>query len=169
MAEHEENEAQGAAERPPAHAAVRETGKGESVVGAEPVPASSPLRRPRHRRSARLKWIVAGAVALVALTAVATLLWVTGPKEDAASSVTVQGISFVTNVEVEDQNGYVYVYLPVNTDAASVVLEVANESDNQQIREFLGALDTLVPGEYVLSLSEATLHFIVDGMDDSDE
>ena len=39
--------------------------------------------------------------------------------------------------------------------------------DTQQIREFLDGLDTLVPGEHVVSLSEVNLHFIVDGIDET--
>ena len=132
--------------------------------------AQPPLRRVRHRRSAvsvRV-WLIAGGVALIALVVLAAVLWLNRPTADGPSTVTVQGVEYVTNVEVEAQGGYVYVYLPVNSDVESVVLEVADEADNQQIREFLDGLDTFVPGEHVLSLSETNLHFIVDGIDEVD-
>lgn len=126
-----------------------------------------PLRRPRRSSSAnpKLAWLIAGGVALAALVVLAAVLWVNQPRAAAPNTVTVQGTEYVTNVEVEAQGGYVYVYLPVNTDPEAVVLEVSDEADSQRIREFLGGLDTLVPGEHVVSLSESNLHFIVDGID----
>lgn len=135
--------------------------------GAE---AQPPPRRPRHGRGPRRKrgWIIAGGAVLVALAVLAAALWLNRPDANTPSTVTVQGVEYVTNVEVEEQDGYLFVYLPVNADTADVVLETPNAADTRQIREFLDGLDTLVPGEYVVSLSAANLHFIVDGIDETE-
>jgi hypothetical protein len=79
-------------------------------------------------------------------------------------SVTVGGTEYTTNVRMDEQGGYVYAYIPVNTDVGEVVIEVADEQDNREIRSFLDSLDTFTPGEHVLELSDSNLHFIVDGM-----
>ena len=138
-------------------------------VSADPGAAEAPLRRVRPRRSMKPKlvWLIAGGVAVVVLVVSAATFWLNKPEVDAPTTVTVQGVEYVTNVEVEAQSGYVYVYLPVNTDPETVVLEAPIEADTQQIREFLDGLDTLVPGEHVVSLSEVNLHFIVDGIDET--
>lgn len=133
--------------------------------------ARPPLRRARHRRGTRPNrvWLIAGGVAILVLAVLAAALWLNRPAEEAPNTVTVQGVEYVTNVEVEEQGGYVYVYLPVNTETGAVVLEVADSADSERIKEFLDGLDTLVPGEHVVSLSESNLHFIVDGIDETGE
>ena len=55
-------------------------------------------------------------------------------------------------------------YVPVNSEVNSLVLKVQDAEDNAQIRAFLSGLDTFVPGEHVLALSDSNLHFIIDGM-----
>lgn len=128
-----------------------------------------PLRRVRQRRRAlpRWAWITGIGVCVgIALAVIAVAIWLNWPKTDETSVVTVHGVEYVTNVQVEDHNGYAYVQMPVNSDTASVVLEVADSADNEKIREFLDGLDTLMPGEHVLSLNETNLHFIVDGIDE---
>lgn len=130
----------------------------------EPTEREEPEERGR-RATPKAIWMIAIGIALVVLTLLAALLWLNRPEVDETSVVTVQGVEYVTNVTVEEQDGYVYVLMPVNSDAASVVLEVADDRDNAKIREFLDGLDTLVPGEHVLSLSDANLHFILDGIE----
>ena len=147
VADHEENEAN------------------ETSAVAETASAPAPASRPGRRAVPRPRWVVA-AVVLAVLVTLAALLWPNGPEADPSKVVTVQGVDYVTNVRVEDQGGYVYVFLPVNADATSVVLEVGDERDNEKIREFLGALDTFVPGEHVLALSDSSLHFILDGIEE---
>lgn len=152
MANHEENEANEARE------------EAETASAQVPAPAS----RPGRRAVPRPRWVVSAVVlaVLVTLVTLAALLWPNGPEADPSKVVTVQGVDYVTNVRVEDQGGYVYVFLPVNADATSVVLEAGDERDNEKIREFLGALDTFVPGEHVLALSDSSLHFILDGIEE---
>ena len=118
-----------------------------------------PRRSSRPRR--RAVWIAAAAV--LAAVVVAALLWTNCPKTG-AEPVTLGGVEYTSNVRMEEQGGYVYAYIPVNSDAGGVVIEVADAEDNREIREFLDSLDTLVPGEHVLALSESNLHIIVDGM-----
>lgn len=115
-------------------------------------------QRPRAPRR-RALWIAAAAVAV----AIGALVWLNWPAQD-VESVTVGGAEFATNMQMEEQGGYVYAYIPVNTDVGDVVIEVADAEDNREIREFLDSLDTLVPGEHVLALSDSNLHIIVDGM-----
>ncbi|QYM75572.1 hypothetical protein [Leucobacter luti] len=133
-------------------------------LAAEPVsrsvadPAAEPARRGKPRR--RALWLGAGAVAALAIGVAAWSLW---PASD-VHSVTVLGVEYSTNLQIEEHDGYAYVTVPVNTEAGSTVLEVTDADDTRTIREFLAGLDTLVPGEHVLTLRTANLHIIVDGM-----
>ena len=129
-------------------------GGAPAAAPAEPEPA----RRGRPRR--RALWLGAGAAAALALGAATWALW---PTSD-VRSVTVLGVDYSTNLEIEEHDGYTYVTVPVNTEAGSAVLEVPDADDTRAIREFLAGLDTLVPGEHVLTLRTANLHIIVDGM-----
>ncbi|WP_025134722.1 hypothetical protein [Leucobacter sp. PH1c] len=129
-------------------------GGAPAAAPAEPEPA----RRGRPRR--RALWLGAGAAAALALGAATWALW---PTSD-VHSVTVLGVDYSTNLEIEEHDGYTYVTVPVNTEAGSAVLEVPDADDTRAIREFLAGLDTLVPGEHVLTLRTANLHIIVDGM-----
>ncbi len=128
--------------------------------------ASSPLSRKAQRMSRRAgiprkAWpIAAGAVVLAAVVVVA-LLW---PRPPEVHVVEVAGVEYTTNVEVRAEAGSVYAYLPVNAVVDEVVLTVADPSDSATIRAFLDALDTFVPGEYVIELTDAPLHVIVDGI-----
>ena len=131
---------------------------GLAQAPAEPEPEPEPARRGRPRR--RALWLGAGAAAALALGAATWALW---PTSD-VRSVTVLGVNYSTNLEIEDHDGYTYVTVPVNTEAGSAVLEVPDTDDTRAIREFLAGLDTLVPGEHVLTLRTANLHIIVDGM-----
>lgn len=125
--------------------------------------------RDRHRLrgregSRRQRWIVwggSGAALAVALGLASWSLWQPSDVE----SVTLLGVEYTSNVQLDEHGGYVYVTLPVNSDGNAVVLEVTDPDDNEEIRGFLSALDTLVPGEHVLELRDSNLHFIVDGMD----
>jgi hypothetical protein len=116
--------------------------------------------RPRAPRR-RARWIAAAAAAVAVV--IGALLWLNWPAQD-VESVTVGGTEYTTNVRMDEQGGYVYAYIPVNTDVGEVVIEVADEQDNREIRSFLDSLDTFTPGEHVLELSDSNLHFIVDGM-----
>ncbi|MBL3700610.1 hypothetical protein D3228_13320 [Leucobacter luti] len=107
-------------------------------------------------------WLGAGAAAAIAAGALTWSLW---PVQD-LDTHTVLGVEVTTNLEVAAHGGYIYVTVPVNADASEAVLHVPDEGDNLRIREFLDGLDTLVPGEHVLALSEANLHFIVDGIEE---
>lgn len=119
-------------------------------------------RRRASRARTRLLWI-GGAVAVVLAVVLGTLLWANWSAKD-VQVITVLGVEYSSNVPIEEQNGYVYVYLPVNSDTAAVIVEVSDEGDSRRIRDFLDSLDTFVPGEHVLDLSDSNLHFIVDGM-----
>lgn len=126
----------------------------------EEEPRGAGDERPRAPRR-RALWIAASAAAVAVV--IGALVWLNWPAQD-VESVTVGGAEYTTNVRMDEQGGYVYAYIPVNTDVGKVVIEVADEEDNREIRDFLDSLDTLVPGEHVLALSEANLHIIVDGM-----
>lgn len=119
--------------------------------------ASKPTRSRR-----RAAWIATAVAAVVVLVLAALLSW--NRPAGGGEPVTVGGTEYTTNVRMDEQGGYVYAYIPVNTDVGEVVIEVADEEDNREIRDFLDSLDTLVPGEHVLELSDSNLHFIVDGM-----
>ena len=133
-------------------------GLADAAAEPEPEPEPEPARRGRPRR--RALWLGAGAAAALALGAATWALW---PTSD-VRSVTVLGVDYSTNLEIEEHDGYTYVTVPVNTEAGSAVLEVPDADDTRAIREFLAGLDTLVPGEHVLTLRTANLHIIVDGM-----
>ncbi len=133
-------------------------GGAPAAAPAEPEPEPEPARRGWPRR--RALWLGAGAAAALALGAATWALW---PTSD-VRSVTVLGVDYSTNLEIEEHDGYTYVTVPVNTEAGSAVLEVPDADDTRAIREFLAGLDTLVPGEHVLTLRTANLHIIVDGM-----
>lgn len=111
--------------------------------------------------TARRKVWLATLVVLVVVVAV--LAWWLWPKQQ-VPTVTLHGMDYTTNMQIEEYGGYVYVTVPVNTDPRDVVLTVADETDNQRIRDFLAELDTLVPGERVLALSTSNLHVLVTGM-----
>lgn len=155
---------------PDGAAEARPEGEGGAVAEA----------RPRHRVGERLEgegaddagparsrrralWVVAAIVVVAAV--VAGLLWWNQPEEQ-LDTVTLHSVEYTTNLRMDEHNGYAYVYVPVNTDAGEAVLEVEDEADSAEIRAFLDGLDTLVPGEHVLELSDANLHFIVDGMEE---
>lgn len=116
------------------------------------------VRGPRLRRGL---WI-AGAVLLVIVIGVAA--WLLWPKQQQTETVTLIGTEYTTNMPIEEHGGYVYVTIPVNSDTRDVVIEVPDETDNARIRDFLDELDTLVPGERVVALSDSNLHVLVDGM-----
>lgn len=121
--------------------------------------------RAATKRSARMRSIIAGAAAvLVALAVALPLLW---PRAADVREVEVAGTTFTTNLDVREEGGYVYAYLPVNADVGAVVLTAENPDDTARIREFLQDLDTLVPGEHVIDLTDSHLHVIVDGIPDA--
>lgn len=114
------------------------------------------------RRRARTLWLGAGAAALAVVIAVAVaLMW---PRPTDVRVVAVSGAEYTTNIEVREEAGYVYAYLPVNADADDVVLEADDPEDTRTIRAFLDGLDTFVPGEHIIDLRDAHLHVIVDGI-----
>ncbi|GAA1598690.1 hypothetical protein GCM10009693_08230 [Leucobacter chromiireducens subsp. chromiireducens] len=125
-------------------------------TGAEPSASAGRPGRSRHRAL----WLGVGAAAALAIGAVTWSLWPAGD----VRTTTVLGVEYSTNLNVEEQNGYTYVTVPVNTEVESLVLEVPDAEDTRTIREFLAGLDTFVPGEHVLSLGTANLHIIVDGL-----
>ncbi len=127
-----------------------------SIEERSPDPAAA------SRSRARLLWLGVAAAGLVAL---GSLLWWNWPATD-VETVTVLGVEYSTNLRLDEHDGYTYVYVPVNTDVGTAVLQVEDAGDRAQIRAFLDSLDTLLPGEHVLALSDANLHFIVDGMDE---
>ncbi|MBC9936170.1 MULTISPECIES: hypothetical protein [unclassified Leucobacter] len=131
------------------------TDRGKHAMEPE-IQEGSGASRPRRT----LLW--AGGAAAAALT-VGALAWWNWPAPGVAD-VTILGVDYTTNMEVEEHGGYVYVTVPVNSDPRSVVVEVGNAGDDQEIREFLDGLDTLVPGEHVVELRASNLHFIVDGL-----
>lgn len=123
----------------------------------------SPTRsetRSQPKRRHLWKWVVAATIPLVV---VAFLLL--NNNEDTTQTVTIYGTDYTTTQTVEGHNGYVYVSIPVNTDTSTVIVEVENGADNLKIREFLDQLDTFIPGEHVIALSDGNLHFIVDGIE----
>lgn len=101
--------------------------------------------------------------AIAAALVLGGLAWWIGSTQT-VKTVTVLGVDYTTNLEMDVYDGNVYVSVPVNTNTGEAVLKVDNKEDNEQIREFLDSLDTLVPGEHALALSETNLRFIVDGM-----
>ncbi|WP_125098952.1 hypothetical protein [Leucobacter chromiireducens] len=121
-------------------------------------PGAAPARSGRPRR--RAVWLGVGVTAAIAIGAVTWSLW---PETD-VRTVTVLGVDYTTNLDVEDHNGYPYVTVPVNTVVGSIVLEVSDADDTRTIQDFLATLDTLVPGEHVVSLGASNLHIIVDGI-----
>lgn len=131
------------------------TDRGRHAMEEAPEKAAA-TSRPRRK----LLW--AGGATAVALAAGA-VLWANWPAQD-LDVVTVLGVDYTTNMQVDEHGGYVYVTVPVNSDAGSVVVEVGDAGDNAEIREFLDTLDTLVPGEHVVELQRSNLHFIVDGL-----
>jgi hypothetical protein len=124
-----------------------------------PTPNSGAAAKSRTR----VVWIAIAAAGVVAL--IAALLISTWPKENLAT-VTIGGVGYTSNMEVEEFNGYVYVFIPVNTEVDDAVVEVDDADDSRKIRDFLDSLGTLVPGEHVLELSNSNLHFIVDGIEE---
>lgn len=122
----------------------------------------------RARRAPRMRLILVGAVAvaLLASAGIVTVATMTAPP--ALHEVRAAGVEFTTNVEVREERGSVYVYLPVNTDVASVVLGVEDPSTSERIRAFLDGIDTLVPGEHVLDLEGVSVRVIVDGIPDQE-
>lgn len=117
-------------------------------------------KAPRVRRKGL--WIGGAVAAALLLGALAWWFW---PASN-VQTVSVLGADYTTNMRIDDHNGYVYVYVPVNADVKRVVVQVADKADSKEIRGFLDTLDTLVPGEHVLELSNSNLHFIVDGMEE---
>jgi len=114
----------------------------------------------RGFRLRRGLWIAGVALLVIVIGIAAWLLW---PKQQ-TETVTLLGTEYTTNMQIEEHRGYVYVTIPVNSDTRDVVIEVPDETDNARIRDFLDELDTLVPGERVIALSDSNLHVLVDGI-----
>lgn len=108
------------------------------------------------------------AIAVLAIVGALLAGWLVLTSGDSAAddveTHTVRGVEYSTNLEIEELRGDLYVYVLVNTDVEDIVFEVDNRDDNAAIQKFFNSLDTFVPGEYELDLTDATLRIIVDGM-----
>lgn len=133
----------------------------EESENPEELQASELAAKVPHMRRKGL-WLGSAVAAALLLGALAWWFW---PASN-VQTVSVLGVDYTTNMQIDDHNGYVYVYVPVNADVNRVVVKVADKADNKEIRGFLDSLDTLVPGEHVIELSDSNLHFIVDGMEE---
>lgn len=130
--------------------------------------ADPPTRRrvrrpaPAARRVRALTWGVVAA-ALVLLAVLTAVFW---PRGEGAAMVTVAGIEFTSTIEIREENGVVYAYLPVNADLGEVVLRTGDRDDDETIRATIDAIDVFTPGEHVIMLKESAIHVIVDGIAD---
>ncbi|QEW01025.1 hypothetical protein F6J84_13570 [Microbacterium caowuchunii] len=132
------------------------------MTTTEPSPLSRKAQRTSRRAGiARKAWAIGAGAVLLAAVVVVAQLW---PRSPDVHVVEVAGVEYTTNVAVREEAGAVYAYLPVNAAIDEVVLTVADHADSATIRAFLDGLDTFVPGEYVIELTDAPLHLIVDGI-----
>lgn len=120
--------------------------------------------RSRRRRPSRRTWIIGGTALTVVAGAAVLIALVAGPRHEQPRVINIGETAYTTNVEVRAEGGYTYVYLPVNTDVADVILEVDDAADRHELRTFLDAVDTNVPGEHVVDLTNTHVRVIVDGM-----
>ena len=84
---------------------------------------------------------------------------------DGTRTYEIAGEDYISNVEIKEEAGGVYMYLPVNTDIEEVEVVTADPETTQQLREQLQSLDTFVPGEHILRLPERSIHVIIDGIE----
>lgn len=119
----------------------------------------------RARKQKRSLIVVGAAIALVIALGVAWL--VMNLSKDSGNQVheySIRGLEYTTNLQIEEVRGEIYVYVLVNTDTDDIVFEVEDAADNGLVSEFFKGLDTFIPGEYEVELTDSTLRVIVDGM-----
>ena len=141
----------------------------------EPTPvaaagAKGETTRPRRGRRARRShassrvWVRGALIGMLALV-VGGAVWAGIGAGDGTRTYEIAGEDYISNVEIKEEAGGVYMYLPVNTDIEEVEVVTADPETTQQLREQLQSLDTFVPGEHILRLPERSIHVIVDGIE----
>ncbi|MFW0770939.1 hypothetical protein ACLRGH_13050 [Arthrobacter koreensis] len=84
---------------------------------------------------------------------------------DGTHTYEIAGENYISNVEIKEEAGEVYIYLPVNTDIEEVEVVTADPETTQQLRDQLQSLDTFTPGEQILELPDRSIHVIIDGIE----
>ncbi|MCC3283218.1 hypothetical protein [Arthrobacter caoxuetaonis] len=127
-------------------------------------PSARRGRRARRSHASSRVWVRGSLIGMLALV-VGGAVWAGLGAGDGTRTYEIAGEDYTSNVEIKEEAGGVYMYLPVNTDIEEVEVVTADPDTTQQLQEQLQNLDTFVPGEHILELPDTSIHVIIDGIE----